>query len=214
MVDILLIRHGETKWNREEIFRGQTDIPLNDQGREQAKALGKSLLKWNLTDPRFLASPLARAYETAQLAASFISPGSEIVKAEAFKDICFGDWEGKTLPEVERKYPELYRQWKKEPGSVNFPGGESLDQVAHRTESALYRIARSHRRKTVVIVSHRAVNKTLLCRLLGLSSNAFWKLQQHSTCVNELQFTGSDFILIRLNDTCHLETLNKDATGF
>ncbi len=205
MVEILLIRHGETEWNREEIFRGHTDIPLNDNGRKQAKALGEYLLRWKLTDPLFISSPLARAYETAQLAASNISPGSEIIKTEDFKDICFGDWEGKTLPEVENKYPELYNLWKIEPGAVKFPGGESLDQVALRTESALYQIARNHREKTVVIVSHRAVNKALLCRLLGLTSNAFWKLQQHPSCVNELGFTGSDFILISLNDSCHLK---------
>ncbi len=212
MADILLIRHGETRWNQEEIFRGQADIPLNDFGRRQAGALGEALFQWKLKDPQFFSSPLSRAYETACIAAAFYKQEKRIVKEEAFNDICFGKWEGKTLPQVRESYPELFALWEKEPEKVTFPGGESLDAIADRTEKAIYRLAFARPHKTKVIISHRAVNKTLLCRLLGLGSNAFWKLRQNTACINELNFTEAGFILVKLNDTCHLMSLGKDQS--
>lgn len=214
MVNILLIRHGETRWNREEIFRGQSDIPLNDFGCKQAEMLGNALLKWGLNQPQFITSPLSRAYETASIAAAAFNLENEIITEEAFNDICFGEWEGKTVNEIEENYPEMYRRWKKEPGKVKFPGGESLDKAAERAEKGIYRLARGDINKTKVIISHRAINKALLCRLLGLTSNSFWKLQQNTACINELAFTGSGFILVKLNDTCHLQELGKDKGDF
>lgn len=214
MTNILLIRHGETLWNREEIFRGQADVPLNDFGRSQAAALAEALLKRGLIDPQFVSSPLSRAYETASIAAAVFKRENKVIKEEAFTDICFGEWEGKNLPEVEDTYPDLYALWQKEPEKVTFPGGENLDTAADRAEKAIYRFARNHPDKTTVIVSHRAINKVLLCRLLGLGSNSFWKLRQNTACINELQFTGAGFILLKLNDTCHLNTLSQDKSDF
>jgi len=214
MVDILLIRHGETKWNREQIFRGQSDIPLNEFGRRQAKALGEALNKWDLRRPQFITSPLSRASETASIAAAFFNQEKDIIVDEAFNDISFGEWEGKTAAQIESSYPELYKQWQIEPGKVNFPGGENLDAAAVRAEKGIYRLGRTDTTKTKVIVSHRAINKALLCRLLGLAQDSFWKLQQSTACINELSFTGSGFILIKLNDTCHLQQLGTDKKDF
>ena len=214
MVDILLVRHGETRWNREEIFRGRSDIPLNEFGRRQAEALGKSLLKWNLKEPLFISGPLSRAYETAYIAASAFNREENIIKEDGFNDIRFGEWEGKTLAQVEENYSELYALWKKTPGKVNFPGGENLDTVADRAEKTIYRLARGNPERSKIIVSHRAVIKALLCRLLGLGSDSFWKLGQGTACINELKFTGSEFILIKLNDTCHLQLLGEDIKDF
>ncbi len=214
MVNILLIRHGETRWNREEVFRGQSDIPLNDFGRRQAKALGNALLNWGLEQPQFITSPLSRAHETATIAAASFSQEKEIITEEAFIDICFGEWEGKTVKQVEKIFPEMYKQWKNNPGQVEFPGGESLDEAAERAEKRIFFIARKDPNKIKVIISHRAINKALLCRLLGLSSNSFWKLQQNTACINEMFFTGKEFILVKLNDTCHLQELGRDKKDF
>ncbi len=214
MVNILLIRHGETRWNREEVFRGQSDIPLNDFGRRQAEALGIALLNWGLKQPQFITSPLSRAHETTAIAAAAFNQAKEITKDESFIDICFGEWEGKTVKQVEKSYPEMYMQWRNNPGQVKFPGGESLDQAAERTEKGIFRLARNNPNSTQVITSHRAINKALLCRLLGLSSDSFWKLQQNTACINELLFTGKEFILVKLNDTCHLQELGKDKKDF
>lgn len=214
MVDILLLRHGETKWNREQIFCGQSDIPLNDFGHKQAEALGEALQKWDLIHPQFITSPLSRASETASIAAAVFNQEEEIIVEEVFNDICFGEWEGKTAAQIENSYPELYKRWQSEPGKVNFPGGENLGAAADRAEKGIYHIGRTDTGRTKVIISHRAVNKALLCRLLGLGQDSFWKLQQNTACINELAFTGSDFILVKLNDTCHLQQLGTDKKDF
>lgn len=213
MAAIYLVRHGETTWNREEIFRGQADIPLNDFGRRQAAALGATLPGLGLRNPHIVTSPLSRARETAGIiAASF--PGSLVVAEQAFTDICFGNWEGKTPAEVAELYPALFQLWADQPDKVIFPGGESLAAVAGRTEQALNRMVVANPEEPIIIVSHRAVNKALLCRLLGLSLGAFWKLQQNTACLNELAYRNSSFILVRLNDTCHLASLGKDKSDF
>ncbi len=215
MTGIYLLRHGETEWNREEIFRGRSDIPLSDHGCRQAAALGKALAAAGLEDPVFVSGPLSRARETARIAAAACgSTDGGIREEEAFNDISFGEWEGKTLPQVASEYPELFKLWRESPQKVVFPGGESLDGTAARAEAALCRLAGSFPGKDLVIVSHRAVNKALLLRLLGFDSSAFWRLQQNTACLNELKYTGPEFIIVRLNDTCHLQDLGRDKSDF
>lgn len=216
MTVVFLLRHGETRWNREEVFRGRSDVPLNDFGRKQAKALGEALLSSGLVkNPAFIAGPLSRATETAQIVASALyADPADILTEEAFNDICFGEWEGKTLPQVEQHYPELFKLWRDKPHEVSFPGGEKLDRVGERSEKALYRLVASYPDKELIIVSHRAVNKILLLRLLGLRAHAFWKIQQNTACLNELHYKDSEFILVRLNETCHLRDFGRDKGDF
>ncbi|HED24093.1 MAG TPA: histidine phosphatase family protein [Firmicutes bacterium] len=207
MTRLFLLRHGETKWNREEIFRGQSDIPLNGFGLRQAEALADTLSKADLKNPIFLSSPLKRAMKTAEIVASRFAEAF-VTADPAFIDLSFGEWEGKTLREIEGNYPELYKKWVENPGRVTFPGGENLATVAERAEKGICRAAEDYRENEPVIVAHRAVNKALLCRLLGLGQQAFWKLRQDTACLNELAYEGSSFILVRLNDTCHLNAIS------
>ncbi|MDY6826896.1 MAG: histidine phosphatase family protein [Bacillota bacterium] len=213
MTKLFLLRHGQTSWNREEIFRGRADIPLDDFGRQQARALAEVLSRTGLKDPIFLCSPLARARETAEIVTSRFA-GSHVVTDRSFIDLCFGEWEGKTLREIEKNYPELYSMWVENPGEVTFPGGENLGKVADRAEEGIIRAAKENRESETVIVAHRAVNKALLCRLLGLSQQAFWKLRQDTACLNELEYADNHFILVRLNDTCHLDVIKQESRDF
>ena len=213
MAFVYLVRHGQTKWNKEEIFRGQADIPLNDFGRNQAKALAEALKRKTLENPLFIASPLQRATETAEIIASYLGK-SDLVKDPAYLDISYGNWEGKPLAEIRQKYPELYRSWLEKPEEVVFPGGENLKAAGDRAEKGIYEIARKNPDRHSVIVAHRAINKVLLCRLLGLGEQGFWKIRQDTACLNELQFTSRDVILVKLNDTCHLDNLGRDTKDF
>lgn len=209
MAVIYLLRHGETLWNREEIFRGRADIPLNEFGRRQAKELANVLEKVNLQDPVFITSPLSRARETAEIAAAF-NKTLGIIDNSAFIDICFGDWEGKALAEIKTGYPDLYRTWVEHPEKIVFPGGENLESAANRSEKGIREIIDANPNGNFIIVSHRAVNKALLCRLLGMGMEGFWKLRQDTACLNEIHFSKTTFTLVRLNDTCHLEAPGKD----
>ncbi len=210
---VYLLRHGQTKWNREKIFRGQTDVPLNDFGRQQAKALSEALKKEGLKDPVFLSSPLERAHETAEIVAGLFTE-FKVEIDRAFLDMCYGEWEGKALKEIEERYPELYQIWAEHPEKVIFPRGESLEDLADRGEEGIYRAATHNPEGDTVIVAHRAVNKALLCRLLGAGLGSFWKLRQDTACINELIYHNSFFIILKVNEICHLRALGKEAGDF
>jgi broad specificity phosphatase PhoE len=205
---IYLIRHGQTIWNKEEVFRGQSDIPLNDFGRLQAGAIARELQERKLKNPVFFSSPLKRARETAEIAGSFL-PGIIVVEVEALTDINFGQWQGQPREEVEKLYPELYRMWQDNPAGVVFPGGDALRDVAARAEKAFMHIAQEHPENDVIIVTHRVINKVLLSVLLCADLDLFWKIRQDTACINILAQERSGFNMLVINDTCHLRSLGK-----
>ncbi len=221
---IYLIRHGQTRWNKEEIFRGQYDIPLDDFGRKQALAVAEELKTRKLEKPIFLSSPLQRASETAILASSFLdekedkfsnykktssTTGAQIYTENAFNDINFGEWQGKSRALVESSYPELYQKWIVEPDSVSFPGGGNLRETSIKALEAFYTAAKKYAEYDLVIVSHRVITKALLCMLLGCSLNVFRRIQQNTACINLLEWDGASFNFLLLNDTCHLRYLQE-----
>lgn len=210
---IFLARHGRTTWNRDEIFRGQTDVPLDDFGRQQALALGRALAGLGIGE--VVSSPLARALETARIACSQLGTGASPRVDPAFTDLHFGTWEGLSRREVEERYPALYRTWATDPGAVAFPGGESLARVAERAWPALRELAESRRGEAVLVVTHRVVCKVLLARALGAGNGAFWRIRQDTACLNALEWRGDRVEVVLMNDTCHLRCLNTpDRTDF
>ncbi len=198
---IILVRHGQTRWNKEEVFRGRADIRLDETGLAQAEATSAALASLGLR--AVYSSPLARASETARAIAR---PHRLAVQpVEALSDIDCGAWEGLPVREAQARYPEMFAAWQTAPHTVKFPGGECLDAVADRAQAALDEIARSHAGdQTVAIVSHRVVNKLLVLRVLGLGSAAFWKVRQDTCCLNEISHGPGGYVLHLLNDRCHL----------
>jgi len=208
--EILLIRHGETAWNREAIFRGRADIPLSARGREQARLLGEALSSQpvralSLHPLRAVyASPLSRARETAAPLAEGL--GLEVVAEPRLIDMSFGEWEGKPLDEVRGTWPSLYRAWLAEPQTFRAPGGESLEEVLGRALPAMTEIAARHE-GAAALVSHRVVCKALLCAALGAGAAGFWRVQVDTASVSLLKHTRDGWVVLRTNDTHHLEAL-------
>ena len=209
---IFLIRHGQTAWNRDQIFRGTLDIPLNDFGKEQARQLGRALKRRQVLNPVLASSPLLRARETAELAGEAVLC-KEIATEQGFTDLNFGVWQGKAKADVEKLYPDLYRQWLDNPADIIFPGGEALRRVADRAGAALRRLAGSGGDRDLIIVSHRVVNKVLLCGLLGAGLDAFWKIKQDTACINLIEYSGGSFKVKTINDSCHLASLAGEETA-
>lgn len=207
---ILLIRHGQTAWNKEAVFRGRADIPLDEAGLQQAEALAAALQYEGIT--HIVSSPLSRAVQTATAVAD--AHGLTVVSADACNDLDFGDWQGLQVAEVQQRYPEPYAVWQSRPREVRFPGGESLDEVADRSFAALAQLVTSHAGETVALVAHRVINKVLICRILGLDTNHFWQIKQDTACLNRLSFNGALWVLDALNDTCHLRHLSTATTDF
>jgi broad specificity phosphatase PhoE len=205
MTTIYLVRHGQTNWNREEVFRGRADIPLNETGRKEALLTGQ-YLRGVVVDSVY-SSPLSRAVVTAEAIAHYHDRKVQIL--DGLIDIDFGRWQGISHEEVREKYGKLYRQWKDTPHLVGFPGGESLKEVRKRALKAIKSIIRDHVDETLVMVSHRVVNKIVLCGLLGLDNSHFWQIGQDTGCINILEF-AEGFTLRRLNDTSHLVAIEGE----
>ena len=205
MTSIYLIRHGQTAWNKEEIFRGRTDVPLNAIGMREAELAGEYLKDKEIHV--IYSSPLSRAWQTAQKIAQFHN--LEVQPLNGIIDMSFGRWEGHSLQEIQKNDGELYRQWREEPHRVRIPDGESLDEVRIRTMAALEEMIQLHPEKTLVLVSHRVITKVLICGILGIDNSHFWQIGQDTTAINLIQHRNGKYILSLMNETCHLKPLTE-----
>ncbi|MFQ6059489.1 MAG: histidine phosphatase family protein, partial [Anaerolineae bacterium] len=197
----ILVRHGQTAWNREVRFRGRENLPLNEVGRQQAEAAGRRIAAtWSVS--AVYTSPLRRARQTAQAIARAL--GLTPRPLEGLLDLDYGQWQGLSPQEVQQHYADLYAAWLHSPQVVRFPGGESLAQVRDRALEAVLELARRHEGQTVVLVGHQAVNKVLLCAVLGLDNAHFWRIEQDTAAINVFEYREGTFVVSLLNDTGHL----------
>ena len=207
---LLLARHGETPWNAEGRYQGREDIPLSPTGEAQARALGERLRDFRVD--RAVASPLSRARRTAELALGE-ARAPLLSLEEGFLEIAHGSWEGLLAGEIRERDPERARAWREAPQEVLMPGGESLQQVLDRAWPALNRAgAGLAGDDTLLVVAHDAVNRVLLCRILGLPLSNLWRFRQAPTTLNLLE--GEDIAhleVVRLNDCAHHTPLFGEA---
>lgn len=195
---LLLVRHGETVWNVDEVYRGRADIPLSESGKRQAELLGRRLKDEGVTALR--TSPLIRAAETAAAIGRWTGVAVEV--EPDLNDLDCGEWEGLSDREVKERYPDLRRQWLSEPHLVRLPGGESLDDVLLRVRRVLG--AALAQPGVVVLVSHRVVHKVAICALLGLDNSHFWDVRLDVAGITEFECSPRRRVLVRHNDVSHL----------
>jgi len=203
MTKIYLVRHGQTAWNKEEIFRGRSDVPLDETGLREAELAAGFFRGAEVT--AIYSSPLSRASQTAGKIAEVLS--LKVVPLEGIMDMSFGVWEGRPLREIKENDGERYRQWLEAPHRLNLPGGESLDEVRERSMAALEGVIRRHAEEAVILVSHRVINKVILCAILGLDNSHFWQLAQDTTAINLIHHRNGRYSLSLMNETCHLKPL-------
>jgi len=204
MTELILVRHGETAWNVEEVFRGRIDVELNETGLKQAELLGKYLS--NTKIEAIYSSPLKRALNTAEAIARH--HGLAVETAPGIIDLDFGEWQGLPNQEVNDKYGELYAAWLNSPEQVTMPGGESLNDVRKRAMAVVDEVAGKHR-GTVVLASHRVVNKVLICALLGLDNSHFWNIRQDTCGITTFTYENGRYILVEHNNTSYLKPIKK-----
>ncbi|MBN1813705.1 MAG: histidine phosphatase family protein [Anaerolineae bacterium] len=204
---IVLIRHGQTAWNREARFRGQSDVPLEPFGLRQAEVTARYIAaRWPVT--AVYASPLGRTMKTAEAVAQ--AQGLTAQPLEGLIDINFGQFQGLLATEAEQRHPELFHAWMEAPHTVHFPGGESLDIVRSRITAALDDVVAHHPVQAVALVSHTVTNRVLLCAVLGWGNDRFWRMHQETCAVNifDVEDDGT-FTIVQLNDTSHLQSLQE-----
>lgn len=204
MAELILARHGETVWNVEKLYRGRTDVNLDEVGIKQAELLGKYLSNWELE--AIYSSPLKRAIDTANIIARYQKIGVQI--AEGLIDFDYGKWQSLSEQEAKRLYPTLHNEWHNNPHKVKMPGGESLEDVRRRAIEVVDDVLSKYQ-GSVVLVSHRVVNKVLICSLLGLDNSHFWNIKQDVGGITVFNYVDGRFVLTRHNDTSHLKELQK-----
>ncbi len=212
---LLLVRHGETDWNKEGRFQGQIDIPLNAHGASQAKAAREFLSP--VAIQRAYSSTMARPRQTAEVILER-HPGVPLTTTTGLMEIGHGRWEGCLEQEIATTWPELLADWKRAPHTVTMPDGETLQQVWDRSVGTWQTIVRGlSEEETALVVAHDAVNKTILCALLGLDPADIWMVKQGNGGVSVVDYPpgqGGAPVVSCLNLTGHLGgVLDRTAAG-
>ncbi|MBD2259935.1 histidine phosphatase family protein [Pseudanabaena sp. FACHB-2040] len=216
---LLLVRHGETEWNRQKRFQGQIDVPLNDNGRAQGQKAAEFLK--SIAIHAAYSSSMLRPKETAEIILQH-HPHLSLSLVDTLQEISHGEWEGKFEAEIEAGYPGMLQQWQDSPETVQMPAGENLQQVWKRAIAAWNQIVAAHSGfetpQTVMVVAHDAINKAILCHVAGLGPEAFWSFKQGNGAVSVIDYpNGIDSapVLSAANITTHLSgsIFDKTAAG-
>lgn len=179
-MSIYIIRHGETDWNREGIYQGQTDTSLNENGRQTARELGKILSRINFS--AIYSSDLLRARETAEIINDFLNV--PIYYTQDLRELDFGDWTGISIWKMGEKDPELFKKWQEDPWNISPPGGETFRELTERVIRVLEEITKRHKSENILVVSHAGPIKAMIFGLLSATGKAYWNIKiSHSTVV-------------------------------
>lgn len=204
MTEIILARHGQTAWNVGEVFRGQADIELDETGLKQAQLLAEYLSKRKIE--AVFSSPLQRALKTANIIASYHK--LEVQVTQGLNDLSFGEWEGLSSQEVQKRYPVIFAQWVTTPHLVKLPGGDALNDLTGRASKLVHEVVNRYQ-GTVVLVAHRVVHQALILALLGLDNSHFWNISMDTAAITTFLHTQGRFILTGHNNTSYLQSLQK-----
>lgn len=199
---LTLIRHGLTEWNVAGRFQGQTDMPLSEDGRRQARRLARRTPRFGPVE-LLVASPLARARETAELA----FPGRAPVLEPRLMELDFGDFEGRTG--AENAATDAWATWAEDPYLRAAPGGESYRALRER--AVAWYEALPAGAEHVVAVTHSGTIQMLLAHVLGVE-HPRWRKRiyvRHSS-VSRIVARGDEVVVERVNDTRHLDENGAD----
>jgi broad specificity phosphatase PhoE len=205
-VKFILIRHGETDWNRFGKFQGQNDIPLNRLGIEQARLTGKAISSLH---PNFLySSTLCRALQFAEQVSQILN--LPVIKKDGFNELNLGDLDGATGQEMRTRWPDVHEAWQTDPASVVMPNGESLTQLQLRASRNILTLrSPQNEHETAIIVSHNFTIRTIIAHLLGMPLSNLHRLPLAlaSICIVEHNQNGRS--LITYNSTHHLSPMKS-----
>lgn len=199
---LILVRHGESEWNRIGRYQGQHDSPLSELGLAQADALANRLASETLD--AIYSSPLQRARRTADAIARF-HPSLAIQDDPALLEIHHGDWQGLYAADVRERFGEGLEEWRSFPTRSQMPNGESFSNILKRTLNFRERICREHSDEaTVVISTHDVVVKILIAEALGMHMDRINRLWITNASISVVEYTDDLPFLVSLSEACHL----------
>jgi broad specificity phosphatase PhoE len=197
----MLVRHGQSTWNREHRIQGQLDPPLSGEGRRQAELLGHRLAGHRF--PGFYASDLKRAFQTAEAIGAII--GRDPEPEPGLREIFLGEWEGLRSDEIAERYPEAWARWSEEPNWDLVPGGEGMARFEARVTAALDAILQRHAHSEVLVVTHGGVIQAALHRVIGRPSHGLFPFKIQNASISRIEKTEARMIIAGSNDIAHLE---------
>lgn len=198
----MLIRHGQSTWNREHRIQGQLDPPLSNEGRRQAELVGRRLSGRSFAG--FYSSDLKRAFETAELIGTAI--GARPQSETSLREIFLGDWEGLRTEEIAERFPEAWARWVEEPDWDVVPGGEGAALFDARVAGALDDIFRRHAHGDVLVVTHGGVIQVALHRIVGRPSRGLFPFKIQNASISLIEKRERRMVIGGVNDIGHLET--------
>ena len=204
MARLILVRHGETEWNRSLRYQGHSDIRLNDNGIKQAARVRDRLAGERID--AIYSSDLSRAYETARSIASRHGM-VEIRQSPLLREMDFGQAEGMTFDEIKERYPWIagdLQAWRTRSAESHIPNGESIAQLGARVAQFAEELKRHKPEETVLVVAHGGSLQVLICLLLGVGLEHWWQVRLSSASVTIMETSPYGAVFTVLNDTCHL----------
>jgi len=172
MTKIILVKHAQTDWEKQNRIQGSLDIPLNFEGKEEARKISEELSGVKLD--AVYCSPSSCSRETAE---EIAGPRKlKVRKKDVLKELNYNSWEGLLLDEIKKRYAKQYKLWKSSPASGPPGHGESLHQAYDRVVSALHKIADRHKGGNVCLVSHEITIALIKCYLKNIELERLWEI--------------------------------------
>ena len=203
---LIVIRHGETAWNRERRLQGQLDIPLNDTGHAQARALAGSLASEPVD--AIYSSDLSRAMQTAAPLSETL--GVPVQSEPRLRERCYGTLEGMTYAEVAQPRPEDFARWQARVPDYAPPQGESLRAFHERAVEIVLALVRRHPGERIALVAHGGVLDCLYREATGMTLEAPREHELLNASVNRLRSDSYRLTVAQWADVSHLATLTLD----
>ena len=200
MMRLILVRHGQTEWNADGRYQGQSNVALSDTGRKQAKFLAERFPVKCLD--AIYSSDLDRAKETAECVGEKL--GVPVHPEKAFRELSFGDWEGLTYQQITARWPEESHKLFTAPDELEIPNGETFRALQNRALAKIDELCKAHVNQTIGIFAHGAINKTILAGLMHIPLHYLWSLRQDNTAVNILRLDDGYVTVELINSTSHL----------
>lgn len=206
-MNLVLVRHGETDWNKLGRFQGQNEICLNALGMAQAAETARAVVA-EYKHSAVYTSPLRRTMQVAEQISQ--TGGKPIVGVQGFQELNLGDLEGVTGEEIRANWPGVLATWRDDPAGVSMPNGESLVELQERAWNALMELEEAHPEEdNLIIVSHNFAIRALICKALGLSLANFHRTTLSLGSISVVESDQHGRRLLSYNSTSHLSPENR-----
>ena len=202
---LYIVRHGQTEWNAQGRIQGHTDVDLSDYGRQQAQAVAQRLS--GVTFDAAYTSDLSRSKETAQIIVG--QRTMSLHSTSRLREFHKGVFEGLTVHEYKRRYPDLYQASLVNDLDFAPTGGETIRQTSLRMAGFIADLKEQHQDETVLVVGHGGSLRSVVVAIMDLPLEANWKLAMGNCSLSVFDIYPDNAVMLLYNDTSHLNGVSQ-----